>query len=216
MARYREALRLDPTDAQTRDGLAIAMKTRNPLYGQLVRFSIWESRLPRGAQWAVMLAPIVVIRVINATGDSAVSIALVVALVALLALTWALEPVMNLTLLATPSGRVLVDRPTRIATLVFVGFACAATLCAVLGVVASDAFLVLAIGLGLCSLSVGSSHGLEEARRRGFHAATAVAAAAAAVGLASAAVGWDPGLAVAGLVLLAGGVAGLWYVRLAS
>jgi Flp pilus assembly protein TadD len=216
VARYREALRLDPTDEHTRDGLAIAIKARNPLYGQLVRFSLWESRLPRGAQWAVMLAPLVLLRVISATGDSPVSIALLAAVVALLALTWTLEPVMNLTLLATRSGRILLDRPTRTSTLVFVGFAVTAIAFAALGLLTSEDFLVLTIGLAVCTLSVGSSHALEGARRRVFHVGTATVGAAAALGAVSVALGWDPGLVVAGLVLLVGGVVGLWYVRLAS
>lgn len=63
VARYREALRLDPTDEDARFGLATAMKTRNPLYGQLVRFWLWESRLSRGASLAILFAPLVLMRV---------------------------------------------------------------------------------------------------------------------------------------------------------
>lgn len=215
VAHWREALRLDPTDELAREGLAAALKSRNPVYGQLVRFWMWESRLSNGAQIAILFAPLVLIRVLRSAGTSPVTIALIAVVIAFVVLTWAIEPIMNLALLATRYGRTLVGRDERASALVFAGFVAAGALFALVGLVSSS-FLVLALGLGLFTLSVGSAHHLPEPRRRRFYASTAIVAAVALLGAVSVAAGWDPGLATAGLVLLVAGIASTWFVRLAS
>ncbi len=35
----------------------MAMKSRNPVYGLLLRFATWQEGLPAGAKWLVILAP---------------------------------------------------------------------------------------------------------------------------------------------------------------
>jgi Flp pilus assembly protein TadD len=215
VAHWREALRLDPTDALAREGLAAAMKTRNPLYGQLVRFWMWESRLSNGAQIAILFAPLVLIRALRSVGMSPVTIALIAVVIGFVVLTWAIEPIMNLVLLATRYGRSLVGRDERTSALVFAGFAATGVVVALAGLVSSG-FLVLALGLGLFTLSVGSAHNLPQPRRRAFYAFTGIVGAVTVLGAVSVIVGWDPGLATAGLVLLLAGLASTWFVRLAS
>jgi Flp pilus assembly protein TadD len=66
---HRTALRLDPTDPDYREGLATAMKSRNPLYGLLLRLGNWQEGLPSGARWLVLLAPFLASRVLRPFDD---------------------------------------------------------------------------------------------------------------------------------------------------
>ena len=215
VAHWREALRLDPTDELAREGLAAAMKTRNPLYGQLVRFWIWESRLSNGEQLAILFAPLVLMDVLRSVGTSPVTIALIAVVVGFVVLTWAIEPIMSLVLLATRYGRSLVGRDERTSALVFAGFAAAGAVLALAGL-ASSGFLEVALGLGLFTLSVGSAHNLPTPRRRVLYAFTGIVGAVAVLGAVSVVAEWEAGLGIAVLVLLLLGVAAMWFVRLAS
>jgi tetratricopeptide (TPR) repeat protein len=215
VAHWREALRLDPTDEVAREGLAAAMKTRNPLYGQLVRFWVWESRLSKGARLAILFAPLVANDALRSAGTSPVTIALIAVVVGLVVLTWAIEPIMSLVLLASRYGRSLVGQDERTSALVFLGFVTAGVVLAFAGLV-SGGFLELAFGLGLFALSVGSAHDLREPRRRRFYVCTALVGAVAVVGAVFEIVGWEPGFGIAILILFLAGLAAMWFVRLAS
>src|SRR5262249_20729630 len=70
LAGSREALRLDPTADDAREGLVLALKARHPIYSWLLRFFLWQSRLPKRAQWALLAAPFVIGRLIRTTDNS--------------------------------------------------------------------------------------------------------------------------------------------------
>ena len=72
LAGFREALRLDPTDESAREGVVLALKARHPVYARVLRFFLWQSRLPKEAQWALLFAPFVIGRVIRSVHNDAV------------------------------------------------------------------------------------------------------------------------------------------------
>lgn len=56
---HQQALRADPTDPDHREGLSLTIKTRNPLYGLLLRFADWQHGLPGATRWLVLLSPLI-------------------------------------------------------------------------------------------------------------------------------------------------------------
>ena len=212
---HRTALRLDPNDPHSREALGTAMKSRNPVYGLLLRFGSWMDGLPSGARWVVLLAPIILIRILRPAHDQLWAQVLIALVVAVVVLSWALEPLMNTVLLASSFARLLLPRRTKLATYAFLAYIGAAVAAVAVGVITdSDRALFLASGFGVWSVTAGQLHLVEESRGKlaiGLQGAGAVLAVAAglatALGLAAA----DPLLAIFFFV----GLAMLWFTALA-
>jgi Flp pilus assembly protein TadD len=98
---FQEALRLDPTMDQARQGVLMALKARNPVYGLLLRYSLWMSRVSARVGWAVILGAFLVAQFLGPY----TWIYLIIVLV-----TWTADPVANLVLRLHPYGRLLLDR----------------------------------------------------------------------------------------------------------
>ena len=125
-------------------------------------------------QTAIAFSPLVVTYLVRALGlrDEPVGYGIIGLVVGVLVVMWAAEPLMNLVLLATREGAILLDNDSKRAAYLFLGFAAAALACvvgAVLG--APGALYGLAIGYTLFAMGVGSSHHLVGNRRRLVHAA---------------------------------------------
>lgn len=186
---HRQALRLDPTEAEYREGLSVAMKSRNPLYGLLLRFGDWQQGLPDATRWLVFLAPFLASRVLRPFEDQWWARALLVLVFVLVMLTWTLEPVMNTVLLCSRYGRNLLPRGTRLATWAFLAYVTTALGATVVGLAThSGRAMVLAMGLALWSVSAGQTH-LVRARfrtaARWLHGAGALLAVAATTAAAA-------------------------------
>ena len=214
---HRTALRIDPTDPEYREGLATSMKSRNPLYGQLLRLGDWQQGLPPAARWLVLLAPFLASRVLRPFDDQAWAQILLALVFTVALLMWALEPVMNAVLLCSSYARNLLPRETKLATygfLVYVGLAVASVTAGI--VTSSDDALLLAMGLALWSVSAGMTHLVAASRRKiaialqGAGALLAVWACSFVALGASSQGGVHPG----GLLVLSG-VAMLWFTALA-
>lgn len=202
----RASLRMDPTDADRRDDLALARKSRNPLYRALVHYSVWLGRLPAGVRVLVILAPVLLNNVVPGAAFAVIPILL---------LTWALEPLMNATLMLTAQGRGLLPAPARRATLGFLAYLAVAAGCGAAGLVTPEGrWLLLALASGLWALAAGSSHTV---RRRGraagrvLHLLGAVLVAAALVALV---LGAPLAAAVLSALALVLAVATLWVTAL--
>lgn len=212
---HRTALRLDPGEASYREGLATAMKSRNPLYGLLLRFGDWQAGLPGWARWLVLLSPYFASRALRPHQDELWAQLVLVVVVGLVVLSWALEPVMNTVLLSSSFGRALVPRSVKLATLAFLAYVVAAVAAVSVGLVApSDDALFLAAGLVLWSVTAGQVHLVEEHRRKlavGLHCAGGVLAALAALAVSIGASAAGP----LSVLLLFAGVAMLWFTALA-
>jgi Flp pilus assembly protein TadD len=101
LAAFQEALRLDPTMDPARQGVLLALKARNPLYGLLLRYSLWMSRVSARVGWAVILGAFLVAQLLGPY----TWVYLIIVLV-----TWTADPVANLVLRLHPYGRLLLDR----------------------------------------------------------------------------------------------------------
>ncbi|SDD90612.1 tetratricopeptide repeat protein [Actinokineospora iranica] len=210
----RTALRLDPTDEGAREGLSLAIKSRNPLYGLLLRFHFWISTLPRGLRIAVLIAPFLLSRVLRPYEGQIWAAVLLGVVIGLVVLNWALEPIMNCVLLLS-RDRHLVSPPARIATYGFVGFAAAAIACLVAGKVSGlDGLLTLTLGLALWALATGLAHTVRPGLRKVVLMAAAAVGVLAALGVVAALVD-APGAAVAGALVLISAVAATWFTVLA-
>ena len=98
---FQEALRLDPTMDLARQGVLMALKARNPVYGLLLRYSLWMSRVSARVGFAVILGAFLVAQFLGPY----IWAYLIVVLV-----TWTADPVANLVLRLHPYGRLLLDR----------------------------------------------------------------------------------------------------------
>lgn len=52
---FRESLRLDPENEWARSGIIEALKARNIIYALMLKYFLWMAKLPRGAQWGILL-----------------------------------------------------------------------------------------------------------------------------------------------------------------
>jgi tetratricopeptide (TPR) repeat protein len=212
---HRTALRLDPTDTHSREGLAIALKTRNPLYGWLLRFGLWLDTLPKWVRVAVLLAPFILTRVLRPAEDQTWAKVLIIVVAALALLSWTLEPLMNCVLLLS-RDRHLLGRDARQATYLFLAFLAAGVACAVYSQVNGPAQLVaVAFGFGLWAMATGSTHLLEPGTRKvvryGAVAAVVIGAMAVTAILAAA-----PGATFAVAIVLLSGIAAVWFTAFAN
>ncbi|MBC6445740.1 tetratricopeptide repeat protein [Actinokineospora xionganensis] len=211
----RTALRLDPTDKGARAGLSYALKTRNPLYGQLLRFQLWLGTLPKGVRIAVLIAPFILSRVLRPFDGQTWATVLFCVAIGLVILTWTLEPIMNCVLLLS-RDRHVVDRPTRVATYCFLGFVAAAITCAVVATTGGPRGLLgLTFALGLWAMATGLTHTVSPGMRRIVLIGAVVAAALTALAVASVVAG-APGAGVAVALVLFSGVAATWMTALSK
>ncbi|CAL9566876.1 hypothetical protein SUDANB95_04712 [Actinosynnema sp. ALI-1.44] len=210
---HRTAMRLDPTDAGIREGLSVALKSRNPLYGLLLRLSLWLNAQPKALRWGFLLLPFVLTRLLRPFDGQTWALVLLVLVVALVLLSWTLEPLMNLVLLCT-RDRHLLRRAARQATYGFVGLGGAAIAVAVVGTAGGPPRLLgLAFGLGLWAMAVGSAHTIGAKPRRVLVTASWVAAAVAVFAFAGTLAGLG-GAVPAVTVLFLGGIAATWFTVL--
>jgi tetratricopeptide (TPR) repeat protein len=209
VAAHRAALHLDPTDSASRDGLSTALKTRNPLYGWLLRFGLWLDRLPRAVRIAVLLAPVLLTRLLRPYEDQAWASILIIMVAALALLSWTLEPLMNCVLLLG-RDRHLLTRDAKRATYGFLAFLAAAVACVVIGKASGPAQLTaIAFGFGLWAVATGSAHLLNAGPRK-VVAIGAVVAAVIGAGAVVAVLAAVQGATAVVAILILAGVAALW------
>jgi tetratricopeptide (TPR) repeat protein len=216
VARFREALRLDPTDESARIGLVESLKARNPVYGALIRFFLWQARLPSGVQTTIAFSPLIVTFVVRALGlrDEPVGLAIIGVVIFALIVMWSAEPLMNLVLLATREGAIILDAGSRRSALLFLGFvagAVASVVAAVLG--APPVLYGIAIGFTIFALGVGSSHHLAGLRRRLVQGSAIALPVCAGVAVGVALLASEQAANVLAVPIVLVGIASLWVVR---
>src|SRR4030095_8604876 len=104
---FREALRLDPQLDPAREGLVRALKARNPLYGALLRYFLWMSRVPARTRWAVLVGALLIARVLGP---------LFVLSLLFMWLPGTAEPMSNLVLRLSRYGRLALSRTETVAS----------------------------------------------------------------------------------------------------
>jgi tetratricopeptide (TPR) repeat protein len=118
LGHFREALRLDPESEWAREGLAEAMKARNPLYAGMLRYFLWMNRLPARTRWMVILGGWLGYRIVRGAADANPALApwlvpLMVAYAAFVLLSWTAPQVFNAVLLASADGRYVLSPEQR-------------------------------------------------------------------------------------------------------
>lgn len=201
-AEFEQALAMDPSLTWAKEGLATALKARNPVYALLLRFFLWFGRLQPRTRTVILVGGLLAYNTLRRAAASnpelrPLIVPVLVVYVAFVILSWLADPLMNLLLMARPEGRRLLSADQR-RSAVLVGCCLALGIAmAVAGGVGDHAQLALAgLGVGLASFAVAAAGGREGRRRTRFYA---LAAAAIIASLVSAVVP-DP---LAGVLFLA-------------
>lgn len=121
MEHFREALRLDPQLEWARLGLVEALKAHYPVYGLLLRYFLWISRLSGRAKWAVAIGGVVGYRFLGATVRATPDLAPVIwpimaAYMVFVVSTWLADPLFNLLLRLNRFGRLVLSREEVVAS----------------------------------------------------------------------------------------------------
>ena len=148
---FREALRLDPTSTWAREGLAEAMKARNPVYGALLRYFLWIGRLDRGTQWVIIIGGLFAVRtltrILNAAGMPMAAVAVGAVYMAWVLVSWTADQLFNLVLFLDPLGRGALSREQKTASTLLGAVLLLALALAVAGFVTGSAPLLVGAGL---------------------------------------------------------------------
>jgi tetratricopeptide (TPR) repeat protein len=121
LVHFREALRLDPELEWARAGIVEALKAEHAIYGVLLRYFFWMSRLSGRAQWAVVIAGYVAFqwlrqlaRTIPALGPVLWPVIILYLLFAVM--TWIGPALFDLVLRLNRFGRLALSRDQRVAS----------------------------------------------------------------------------------------------------
>lgn len=208
---YRQALRLDPKSERARQGLSIALRTRNPLYRWLLQFSVRVGTLPAGRMWLVTLAPLFASRALRTYSDQPWAIAILVLLWGAFALVWATSPITTLVLMASQFGRAILEREAKIAAATFGVLAVLSVGCFVASMSLPN-LLGVGVAFGLLAVVAGATDGRDEDRRRPVFVGLGVLVLCALGALALAVTGGSPGPLVA--IAILGGVVGIRIISI--
>ena len=114
MESFREALRLDPTLDWAREGIVTALKAHNVIYGAVLRYYLWMSKLSTKTQWLVLIGGMFLVKALGNVQKGNPAIApyttpIIWAYFAFVLLTWIADPVFNLLLRLHPFGAPRLD-----------------------------------------------------------------------------------------------------------
>lgn len=118
---FREALRLNPQLEWARQGVIETLKAKHFLYGFLLRYFFWMSKLSARAQWGVVVGGYLGYRVLLSMARDYPDIAPVVWPILILYilfafLTWVADPLFNLLLRLDRFGRLALSREQTVAS----------------------------------------------------------------------------------------------------
>jgi tetratricopeptide (TPR) repeat protein len=180
-AEFEQALAMDPSLTWAKEGLATALKARNPLYALLLRFFLWFGRLQPRTRTMILVGGFLGYNALRRVAAHQpdlrpLIVPVLVLYVGLVVLSWLADPLMNLLLMARPEGRRLLS-PDQQRTAVLVGgsLGIGIMLGVAGGITGEVRALLAAIGLGLASFAVSAAGAHEGRRRRQFGAMAAVA-----------------------------------------
>lgn len=112
---FREALRIEPGLEYARHGVVTALKARHAVYGLVLRYFLWMSKLDRRTRWMVIVGGFLGARVLRALARETPALGPVVwpilgTYVAFVLLTWVADPLFNLLLRVNRYGRLTLSR----------------------------------------------------------------------------------------------------------
>jgi tetratricopeptide (TPR) repeat protein len=118
---FREALRIEPNSESARLGMVEALKSRYWVYGMMLRYFLWMSKLSSRVQWGVILGGFFGMRILNGLQKANPDIKawtwpISIAYVIFVLLTWLADPLFNLLLRLNKFGRYALTREQVVAS----------------------------------------------------------------------------------------------------
>ena len=115
LGHFREALRLDPENEWARSGIIEALKARNVIYGLMLRYFLWMSKLSQGTQWGIILGGWFGIRILkNLTKDNPslepIFWPILILYIGFVFLSWTADSLFNLLLRLDRFGRLALSQ----------------------------------------------------------------------------------------------------------
>jgi hypothetical protein len=161
---FEQALALDPSLPWAKQGLVLALKARNPIYGLLLRFFLWFSGLPNRTRTYVLIGGVLAYNFLRRTARAEPELKpfitpLLIAYVGFVVLSWLADPLLNLLLMARREGRrLLTADEKRGALLVGCCLALAALLAAIAALSSWKNAGLSAFGVGFTSFAVAAAY----------------------------------------------------------
>jgi tetratricopeptide (TPR) repeat protein len=156
---FQEALRIDPTLDWAREGIVTALKARYKIYGVMLKYFLWMSKLSGRQQWMVVLGVYFGSKALGALAKSNPEMApyilpLRILIFAFAILTWLADPLFNLALRCNQYGRLALSEDQRKSSTLVGTCIVLALLCVAAALVAKDPILLLgaAGGVGMLAL----------------------------------------------------------------
>jgi tetratricopeptide (TPR) repeat protein len=229
---FREALRLDPTNEWAQAGIVEALKARNVIYGLMLRYFLWISKLSSGAQWGLILGGYFLNQMLSGLARGHPDLApwvlpVRIVYLAFVLLTWTADPLFNLLLRMNRFGRLALSREQMTASTWFgmtlILALLSVALCSVFGF--DSVYLLAALVFGILLIPVAGTFRAHEGWPRNVLAGYTSLLALIGIGsLALLAVGEWPGMdrgrfmrGAGGLlfgVFLLGSIAFMWGANL--
>ena len=180
-AEFEQALAIDPSLGWAKEGLATALKARNPVYALLLRFFLWFGRLQPRTRTLILVGGFLGYSTLRRTASlqpelRPLILPVLVIYVSFVVLTWLADPLMNLLLMTRHEGRRLLAPDQQRSALLVGGCLALAAALGVSGWLTEHPRLALAgLGVGLASFALAAA-GLRRGRRRTqFYSLAAVA-----------------------------------------
>lgn len=213
---FYHALEIDPSQEWAREGLAAALKARNPVYRAMLRYFLWMDSLSPRARWMVIVGGIVGYNVLSRVTRVRPELApalypLMGAYVLFLLMTWVADPLFDGLLALDREGRAAIPRGRVVAGGVVGLLLLAGVVMGVAGLATGvDRVLMAGVFAGFLVIPVAGTFQCEPGWPRwtmGAYAAAVLALGACGIAI------W--GEAGAGLVVLAtfGAGVGSWLAR---
>ena len=183
-AEFEQALAIDPSLTWAREGLATAIKARNPVYAVLLRFFLWFGRLQPRTRTVLVVGGFLGYNSLrrlaaHQPGLRPFIVPVLVLYVGFVVLTWLADPLMNLLLMTRAEGRRLLSVEQQRTSLLVGGCLGIGLMLGIAGGVTGEVrALLAAAGVGLASFAVSAAGTREGRRRRQFGVMAAVAFAA--------------------------------------
>jgi tetratricopeptide (TPR) repeat protein len=212
MENFREALRLDPTLGWAREGIVTALKAHNPIYGTLLRYYLWMSKLSAPTVWLILIGAVALPLLLKGAQRenpelAPYAIPPLLACLAFFFLRWISDPLFNLLVMLHPLGRHALTRREVLASSFVGGLILTALL--VLGLAFATGrflFVMAAAGTAAMTIPVTVTFGSKGVRR--FRALLVYTVALALIGLGAFLLELLglPGALVLGIIFVIGGM----------
>ena len=149
---FKEALRLDPACEAAKDGIALILKAKNPVYRLYLRYSAWTEKLSGRALWGFVIGAYLLFRVLRALSRNNPDLApyvtpLLLVYLAFVLFTWTSEPIFNSLLRFDKLGRYMLAERQIAASNWFVGLIAAGAVLFGAGLASGSTALVIGGGL---------------------------------------------------------------------